>query len=85
MGSWTKPQQWETHRKWFRSALASVRPPAKVTGVWRPAVSADVRTLIRTMAQANTRLRLRLWLGGVRLLVRAVDAERAAKALGQPK
>ena len=33
-GSWTRPRQWETQRTWFRSAEATVCPPAKVNGVW---------------------------------------------------
>ncbi len=33
-GSWTRSLQWETQRRWLRSAGATVCPPAKVTGVW---------------------------------------------------
>ena len=33
-GSWTRSRQWETQRTWFRSAGATVCPPAKVNGVW---------------------------------------------------
>ena len=33
-GSWTKSRQWETQRTLFSSARATVRPPAKVNGVW---------------------------------------------------
>ena len=33
-GSWTRSRQWETQRTWFRSAGATVCPPANVSGVW---------------------------------------------------
>jgi hypothetical protein len=33
-GSWTRSLQWETQRRWLRSAGATVCLPAKVSGVW---------------------------------------------------
>src|SRR5258708_23842957 len=33
-GSWTRSRQWETQRALFRSARATVGPPAQVNGVW---------------------------------------------------
>jgi len=58
-GSWTRSRQWETHRTWFKSAWAAVRPSAKVIGVWpsndawlRAAYKAHFLMLPKTMVAA---------------------------------